>query len=274
MSKSMKVKLVLVAVLVGVGSTNWLSAQLGDATPTLSAASADADRLGIKTYRIHKPISDGEFTTLKVELLDSSQTRLGSYEEKTSADKTNRVQAIEWFKRKISLTFTPGNVLVVADGVEVYSGPIKPAPAAESQAFSARYRDLLELMALVHKDVVAAAREASRLSTEMQRVSALPRALRPVTAAMMRFVPKFEAVAAAGRDEGPECTGPQYCDWGVGGVRTTACNNATQDVHLECWNYLCAGCCEIFNPSCDCACVYDDLLCDCLACGRSCRPGI
>lgn len=273
-----QVRVAAVGILVLVGGLNFLGAQNGRAGaevwPALVASSEAADRAGIRTYRVEKPEATAAGVVTRATLIGARATEVGSFEWRRSAN--GGTQSLSLGGQSVVLMQEGSAMRLTVNGVERFAGEVTPQ---KSNPFDAETERLLRLMSAIHADLIAYTRDASFAGREMAREAAkvawLPSALRPVALAIDRYLPVDIGVTvyAAGHDE-ITCTGSQQCDWGFGSVRTVACNQAWEDAKYECTNGWCIGCCENLNPDCDCACLYDDLVCSCLSCGRACRGPI
>jgi hypothetical protein len=268
-----RVKFALVAALVAMGGVNFLQAQRTEnGWPTLVAAGEDASREGIKTYRVQKPVVDGDQVLIKAELLGAGSSVLGSFESRKGINgKISLSESLIWAKRTVKVEFEGQSGSLVVDGRQIYSGAIK---AQSRETFDDDTKGLLRLLGAIENDLGSFARDVRMLARQVEQVGWLPQGLRSTAMAIMQYMPAPETLyadAGAPPDE-PSCTGSGQCGFGFASTRTGACNSAVQDAHYDCTNQWCLGCCEIQNPGCDCDCVSGDFLCGCISCGISCRP--
>lgn len=267
-----RVKFAMVAVLVGLGGVNFLQAQRTDSGwPTLVAAGETASREGIKSYRVQKPVVEGDQVLIKAELLDGGSSILGSFESRKGINgKISLTESLVWAKRTIKMEFEGQTGSLTIDGVSIYSGEIKDRGRA---TFNDDTKSLLTLLGAIETDLSSFARDVRMLERQAEQVGWLPRGLRSTAMSIMQYLPAPETLHAEAPFDGISCTGSGQCGFGFSSTRTGACNSAVQDAHYDCSNQWCMGCCEIQNPGCDCDCVSGDFFCGCISCGVSCRGG-
>jgi hypothetical protein len=273
MSLARRLKFAIVAVLVGLGGVNFAQEQRTESKwPTLVASSEIASREGIKSYRVHKPVVDGDQIIIKADLVGEGSRNVGSFESRKGINgRSSLSESLTWSKRSVKVEFEGQSGSLTIDGVSVYSGEIKEQGRA---VFTDDTKSLLSLLGAIETDLSSFSRDVRMLERQAEQVGWLPHRLRSTAMSIMRYLPAPEALYAEAPDAGISCTGSGQCGFGFSSTRTGACNSAVQDAHYDCSNQWCMGCCEIQNPGCDCDCVSGDFFCGCISCGISCRPAV
>ena len=268
--KIARVKVAIVAALVGMGGMNFVHAQRPEpGWPTLVATGETASREGIKSYRVHKPVVDSDQILMKADLLGEGSVMLGSFESRKGINgKISLAESLIWSKRTIKVEFEGQSGSLTVDGVSVYSGEIKDQGRA---TFDDSTKSLLTLLGAIETDLSSFARDVRMLARQAEQVGWLPKGLRATAMSIMRYLPAPESLSAEAPFDETSCTGSGQCGFGFSSTRTGACNSAVQDAHYDCTNQWCLGCCEIQNPGCDCDCVSGDFFCGCISCGIACR---
>jgi len=273
--------LVAIVFVVAIGSAEWRTQAQSQPTvnSTLQAASENAVKMGVKTYRIQRPMTENGITTLTIDLLGSNPDKLGVVSSEQDIPKGTERQSIELGGRSLTFFFSKERVTITGNGREIYSGAFQARPKEESDAFRAEFGDLATLMGDAITTARSVIRRGQALAFSIQRQAAsAPMLLRPIARTVYRWLPRPAVLFASPRmEDGPSC--PQsvngeneHCEWGWSSARSTACNSATEDANYECSNFYCLGCCAFSSDSCDCACIYDDFGCTCERCGYACRP--
>jgi hypothetical protein len=270
MSLVRRVKFAIVVAFIGLGGVNFVQAQRPETGwPTLVAAGEAANRQGIKSYRVHKPVVENDQILIKAELLGESSASLGAFESRKGINgKISLAESLTWSQRNVKAEFEGQSGSLTIDGVSIYSGEIKEQRRA---TFDDDAKTMLTLLGAIETDLSGFARDVRILERQADQVGWLPRGLRVPAMSIMRYLPAPETLYAAAPDSGISCTGSGQCGFGFASTKTGACNNAVQDAHYDCSNQWCLGCCEIQNPGCDCDCVSGDFFCSCVSCGISCR---
>ncbi len=270
MSIARRMKFAIVAALVGLGGLNFVQAQRNESGwPTMVAAGETASRQGIKSYRVHKPVVEGDQITIKADLVGESSVNVGSFESRKGINgRKSLSESLIWSKRVVKVEFEGRSGSLSIDGVSVYSGEIKEQGRA---TFNDDTKSLLTLLGAIETDLSGFAKDVRILERQAEQVGWLPHRLRSTAMSIMQYLPAPETLYADAPFDGPSCTGSGQCGFGFSSTRTGACNSAVQDAHYDCSNQWCMGCCEIQNPGCDCDCVSGDFFCGCISCGISCR---
>lgn len=265
-----RVKFAIVAILVSLGGVNFLQAQRTESGwPTLVASSETASREGIKSYRVYKPLVEGDEILIKADLLGENSRNVGSFETRKAINgKVGLTESLNWSKRTVKAEFEGRSGSLTIDGVSIYSGEIKSQAGA---VFNDDTKALLSLLGAIETDLSSFARDVRILERQADQVGWLPKGLRATAMSVMRYLPAPETLYAEAPFEGISCTGSGQCGFGFSSTKTGACNSAVQDAHYDCSNQWCLGCCEIQNQGCDCDCVSGDFFCGCISCGISCR---
>lgn len=272
MSLARRVKFAVVAVLVGLGGVNFVQAQRTESRwPTLVASGEAANREGIKSYRVHKPVVENDEIRIKADLLGEGSLNLGSFESRKGINgKISLAESLIWARRAVKLEFEGRSGSLTVDGITIYSGEIKDQGRA---TFNDDAKSLLSLLGAIETDLSSFARDLRMLARQAEHVGWLPHGLRSTAMSIMQYLPAPETLYAEAPFDGISCTGSGQCGFGFSSTKTGACDSAVQDAHYDCTNQWCLGCCEIQNPGCDCDCVSGDFFCGCISCGISCRGG-
>jgi hypothetical protein len=165
-----RVKFALVAALVAMGGVNFLQAQRTEnGWPTLVAAGEDASREGIKTYRVQKPVVEGDQVLIKAERLGAGSSVLGSFESRKGINgKISLSESLIWAKRTVKVEFEGQSGSLVVDGRQIYSGEIK---AQSRETFDDDTKGLLRLLGAIETDLGSFARDVRMLARQVEQAS-------------------------------------------------------------------------------------------------------